>query len=181
MDTILSKVCTGLCGLEKPLDQFNKNRDGKFGRYSQCKVCQSLYKKSYDEVNRDRKSAEGRIWYQNNRELKLEQSRLWAKNNPDKKREATYRRKARLAASPNSMPTNYWNILLGFYGAKCAQCGSTENLTHDHVIPISWDGSEHSLRNSQILCDTHNYSKQDRNSDDYRDWSVGILAERIVT
>ncbi len=31
-------VCTG-CNCEKPIDEFSKNKNGKFGRRSKCKEC----------------------------------------------------------------------------------------------------------------------------------------------
>ena len=34
-----SKVCAGECGEEKLLGEFHKNKSGKYGRTSQCKLC----------------------------------------------------------------------------------------------------------------------------------------------
>ncbi|WP_373862655.1 HNH endonuclease [Nocardia amikacinitolerans] len=79
------------------------------------------------------------------------------------------------------MPNEWWNILLGFYKSKCAHCGSSDDTQHDHVIPITWPQSTHSLYNSQILCKPCNSSKGNRHATDYRDWSNGILCERVVT
>lgn len=39
--SISQKVC-GHCGVPKPLDAFHKNRNGKFGRHSNCKDCYGL-------------------------------------------------------------------------------------------------------------------------------------------
>jgi hypothetical protein len=43
-------------------------------------------------------------------------------------------------------------------GEACKVCGSTRDLTVDHVIPLS-RGGENSLENMQILCRKHNSSK----------------------
>lgn len=41
----------------------------------------------------------------------------------------------------------------------CVSCGSTENLTVDHVFPKSRGGADH-VANYQIMCKTHNESKK---------------------
>jgi len=42
---------------------------------------------------------------------------------------------------------------------KCTQCGSTENLHFDHVLPYSKGGSSKVASNIQLLCAKHNLSK----------------------
>lgn len=46
------------------------------------------------------------------------------------------------------------------YGRRCLKCGSTENLTIDHIISVFTDRSLIAKRsNMQPLCDTDNKSK----------------------
>lgn len=45
--------------------------------------------------------------------------------------------------------------------AKCAECGSKNNLTVDHVIPVSRGGTNHPA-NLQILCEKCNGRKSNR-------------------
>lgn len=230
MEIILSKVCTGPCGLEKPLDQFHKQKRGMHGHAARCKSCiaertadyranpevkqrrkeyndqyqveyrakpenkkrQAEYNAGYHAEyysipeNKQRKAkynAEFGIAYRSRHEVKQRQAQYdaqYAKDHPEKNRVKHHRRRARLANAPGFMPMDGWNITLGFYGARCAQCGSKKKLTLDHVVPLSW-GGENSLRNSQVLCLSHNCSKGDHRDTDYRDWNNGILAERIVT
>lgn len=44
------------------------------------------------------------------------------------------------------------------YGKKCQQCGRTDRLTLDHIIPTAARGSN-TIRNLQLLCKQHNYEK----------------------
>jgi hypothetical protein len=43
-------------------------------------------------------------------------------------------------------------------GGQCVECGSTENLEFDHVIPVSMGGA-HTVRNLQLLCVSCNAAK----------------------
>lgn len=43
-------------------------------------------------------------------------------------------------------------------GGRCRNCGSTENLHFDHVIPRSWGGSSDAY-NVQVLCRACNLRK----------------------
>jgi 5-methylcytosine-specific restriction endonuclease McrA len=45
---------------------------------------------------------------------------------------------------------------------RCVECGSTDNLHFDHVIPYSRGGSSLVAENIQLLCARHNFSKRDR-------------------
>lgn len=47
-------------------------------------------------------------------------------------------------------------------GGKCVQCGATEDLHFDHIIPWSKGGSSNTSDNIQLLCGKHNLEKHDR-------------------
>jgi HNH endonuclease len=47
-------------------------------------------------------------------------------------------------------------------GGRCVECGSSDNLHFDHVIPYSQGGSSLVADNIQLLCARHNLSKGDR-------------------
>ena len=44
------------------------------------------------------------------------------------------------------------------YGGKCAMCGSTEDLTFDHIIPFYRKG-DNTIENLQVLCRKCNMEK----------------------
>jgi hypothetical protein len=45
---------------------------------------------------------------------------------------------------------------------RCTQCGSTNNLHFDHVLPFSKGGTSLDSKNIQLLCARHNLSKRDK-------------------
>lgn len=47
-------------------------------------------------------------------------------------------------------------------GGKCTQCGSTDNLHFDHILPFSKGGSSKTASNIQLLCARHNLMKGNR-------------------
>lgn len=64
-----------------------------------------------------------------------------------------------------------WNEMLDFFGNKCICCGcqfeKPERPTKDHIIPISWGGSD-DITNWQPLCKECNSSKCADHATDYR-------------
>ena len=44
-------------------------------------------------------------------------------------------------------------------GGRCVECGATDDLHFDHVIPYSRGGSSTSVENVQLLCARHNLRK----------------------
>jgi hypothetical protein len=47
-------------------------------------------------------------------------------------------------------------------GGKCIQCGATQDLHFDHIIPYSKGGSSNTPDNIQLLCGKHNIQKHDK-------------------
>lgn len=69
------KKCTK-CGVEKPRDAFDKNRNKPDGRQAWCKLCRQshvksprrrAYKRTYDKANRAKHKKTNRTYYQANR------------------------------------------------------------------------------------------------------------------
>lgn len=51
-------------------------------------------------------------------------------------------------------------------GYRCARCGAIEELTIDHILPLSKGGTD-DLANLRILCKKHNSKKGARPPDDF--------------
>ena len=44
---------------------------------------------------------------------------------------------------------------------RCGKCGKQEDLTIDHIIPLSKGGAKHGMHNLQVLCKECNTRKGD--------------------
>ncbi len=80
---ILMKICSK-CGKEKPLSDFNKHSEGKYGVRPDCKDCQHAYKKQYRAANIEKLKAINKKYRIENRDKIREKQRQWEKKNPDK-------------------------------------------------------------------------------------------------
>jgi len=77
------------------------------------------------------------------------------------------RRRARNLSCTGVHSNSEWISLLAEYDGKCARCGSSDNVTKDHVVPLSLGGGN-GIDNIQPLCRACNSSKGNRSSEDYR-------------
>ena len=59
---------------------------------------------------------------------------------------------------PSSVKLEVWKR----DGGRCVQCGATDNLHFDHVIPYSRGGTSLRADNIQLLCARHNLTKRNR-------------------
>jgi len=63
----MTKRCSK-CGIEKPLDQFNKHKGQKYGVYCQCKVCRKPSTKAYREAHREELAENQKAYYKAHQE-----------------------------------------------------------------------------------------------------------------
>ena len=59
---------------------------------------------------------------------------------------------------PTSVKLEVWKRDKG----QCIQCGSTDNLHFDHILPYSKGGTSLKADNIQLLCARHNLQKSDK-------------------
>ena len=66
--------------------------------------------------------------------------------------------RARDRVIPSAIKQEVWKRDTG----RCVECGATDDLHFDHIIPYSAGGSSTTAENVQILCARHNLQKRDR-------------------
>lgn len=103
-----------------------------------------------------------RARYAETREAQKTRRAEWKARNPEAYREyarmGQHRRRARKAALPSTLTHAEWEQILDLYGHRCLCCGTTGQITMDHVVPIS-KGGGHVADNVQPLCGPCNSSK----------------------
>lgn len=164
------KVCT-ICCIEKPIVAFIKRGDKYRNQCKECHNARSLrYVKANPEKRKESKHASyikhkdnaakyARNYYVKNKDAILERGKVWDKNNPEKKVEKYNRRRARLSSCETFEIKKSFLIQLKM--SPCVGCGSTKNITQDHVVPLAL-GGRHSEGNLQPLCLSCNSGKQDK-------------------
>jgi 5-methylcytosine-specific restriction endonuclease McrA len=180
MDAIVTKKCAK-CGEEKELSFFYASRRGLYGRRSACKSCENqdhlvyyhshkakykLLFRSYRERNVQAVRTREKRYSDEHKEDRASQRKAYRKSHPEKER--AWRRKKDAARRGNGGEFNEadWVVLLNEYGGKCLSCGDIDDLTLDHVIPLS-GGGKHEYSNAQPLCRSCN-SKKGTKTIDYR-------------
>jgi hypothetical protein len=61
--------------------------------------------------------------------------------------------------NPNDIPGEVQRKVYERDHGKCTQCGATENLHFDHILPFSKGGSSKVASNIQLLCAKYNLQK----------------------
>lgn len=145
-DTSGVKLCTK-CGEVKPLAGFTSKGDGSGRTRSICAECDRQYQGRYRAdneeyfrersgnwraANLERAREYGRSWHTANREHHNEARQRHREANPEETREYQERRYEALRGT-----------VFGHYGRECACCGSTDQLTVDHV---NGGGTAHRLQ-----------------------------------
>lgn len=115
------------------------------------------YEKKKFEIAKKKKE-----YRKTNVEQRSEYCKQWRKKNPTKVSEYAHRRRLRkMSGDIRVFTDDDWRYLLHQFNYSCAYCGEKENLTKDHVIPIS-RGGRHSVGNIVPACQYCNFSKHNR-------------------
>jgi len=167
------------CGAIKPIDLFHSDKQRKDGHYSQCKDCEHLHKrpsrsaqwsrehpglrsisrKKHDDKNREEINTRKRKYRQEHLESIKYHNKEYKKQHPDIVKNSRRKRRAKMkGAGGRGITATDWQIIITKYGNKCLACGSIENITMDHVIPLAAGGT-HDPDNVQPLCKSCNSKK----------------------
>lgn len=157
------KVCPN-CGVDKLREEYYIRGNGHI--HNLCKPCHLEYNRKTYAKNRDVRKARSKNWRANNPERYKEQMREWRENNKQRKQELEHRRRARKQKNGVYLITDKD---MRYLSGPCAYCGSTENITMDHVIPISRGGT-HGIGNLVPACLSCNNSKLDKT---FAEWKYG--------
>lgn len=163
---IATKICLK-CYLEKPIDNFSKNKAKKSGYQGYCKPCKSDLDKGRRMANREASLEYSRLdaskRYKQNPKKYLERNKKWAAANPNVRIEIKARRRARkLNASPKWI--NKFFISEIYHLAKLREISTGIKWHVDHIIPLVNDKvcGLHCEFNLQLLPATLNLQKHNK-------------------
>lgn len=142
------KVCPG-CLKWKQISAFNKRQtNGKY-RHAYCVDCNREKKSILRKTNPEKVNATRRLYYQRN-STRINEMRLYR----------TYQ-------TEGSHSLDEWTALCKWFGDKCLACGTSKQITIDHVVPLVFGGTNY-ITNLQPLCRSCNCTKRMKTID-YRD------------
>lgn len=170
------KFCLNLADREryklnprKYLDANEKWRKKNPEKHNRCS-------RNWSAKNRDRSNAIKRNWRLRNPEKSAQATRNWQKNNPEKvnahgrrwrkenhekwsliNRRNQYRRKQ----AEGYFTNDDWQNILKIHNNSCVFCGTKDNITIDHIIPLSRGGTNWP-ENLEPLCFTCNTRKHNK-------------------
>lgn len=124
------------CGSFLPREGFHHDSRTLLGIKTQCKVFHNAC--SVRSRNKDNKRTKA-VWYEASR-------------------------RARKSGSEGRVTADDWRALTEILGTACLACGSKNQPTQDHIVPLA-KGGLHDPRNMQPLCRPCNERKQARTAD----------------
>lgn len=144
---IMSKVCTK-CGTEKPLEDFNNQKAGKYGKRATCRECQNKENREYKQTEQGIELR--RKWKRS--EIGKEGSKRYRENNKEKIKDYTntdeYRERHRKSADNQRFGGNRIKVLERD-GNKCVICGSTYRIQVHHKDELGRNKPKE-IRNNEL-------------------------------
>lgn len=152
------------CGVVKILDEFTKNPNCLNGRERKCKECTQKSRKTPEQIASQRRL--GREWYERNKDLTKYRAAQYAKEHPEVIAATMHRRRMRAVANGNNDLTSEQIKNLFQAITSCIYCNSKENLTLEHLTPIS-RGGQNTLNNVSVSCRPCNNKKRTLTHEEY--------------
>lgn len=180
------------CNVTKSIDHFYKSKDYKDGHRNDCSECCGKRSKKHYQDNREKRLAYQASRYRANSGYAIEYAREWRKNNPDKTKQyhKEYfeknkdKEKIRMRAKQSKRRALKKNNGTFYISAKeinkilnsrCIICEKQENITLDHIVPISRGGS-HSIGNIQPMCLDCNMKKINKTMTEFKYYLYGRIS-----
>jgi 5-methylcytosine-specific restriction endonuclease McrA len=155
------KVCS-TCKKAQPTKEYSACNKVKSGLNARCKTCEKIRHKKDYESNKDYNLEWARKYREENYERRREVEKKSHAKNKEKHRPA---HNARQSVRNKILNEKKYLILdkelHKIYNSPCFNCGSMENQSLDHIIPVS-RGGNHSIGNVMTLCLKCNMSKHAR-------------------
>jgi uncharacterized protein YfbU (UPF0304 family) len=150
-----NKICTK-CGIEKEFSDFNKNKGGRFGLFSHCKKCKSIWQKQWDQENHEHRMNQQRIRLQSpeNKEKHLNAFTEWRKKNL---KYDSFRASLRRSYQMKQRP-----IWADLEKIKQVYLNCPKGYHVDHIVPLKgkFVSGLHVENNLQYLQATENMKKR---------------------
>jgi len=180
-DTPQFKTCSK-CGASKLVSEFSRNKTRKDGLQHRCRDCTNSDNKAWRESNPGKESVRKKNWRKNNPGKVARHHKTWREANLDyvaaKHKAWRKANPGRLRIIQKASDANFKAKKLGVIGTltaqdvadlfkkypRCLKCGSENDITIDHVIPLSLNGPN-TPANLQTLCNPCNMLKSDKTAD----------------
>lgn len=154
----MTKICTK-CKEVRRLDQFTKDKAGKDGLHSQCKICRSIARKIYRAANLDAERARTVAWHVANPGRNRTNSADYRSRNLAKETARLGKlRLTRLGQAPEVSAIENWMIGAMYTMSIILSKSTGERYEVDHIHPVS-KGGLHTFENLQILSKADNRAK----------------------
>lgn len=140
------------------------NQNG-YNHGCRCDVCRTAksehmkaYRRIYYPTHRVEESNRGSSYYQSHRTEVDRRHKAYRTANPSIDKASNRRRRVRKLGTEGNHTEQEWQALLDWYGRCCANCDSSEDITRDHIVPLSRGGTDY-ISNIQPLCRSCNCKK----------------------
>ena len=160
----------------------------RYAYHGYCIFCdQDYWIVRNTELRKERKERRFRVLkylQPNYTEYRKIQNKLWKKNNPEKNRQYLRKRYALEAGLEGTFSTEDLKFIYEHQQGICPSCTKFlpfEEMTVDHIIPVSWPGSSNWPDNIQLLCGSCNSGKRNHNDTDFRKTQPILFSELIRT
>lgn len=167
------RICTE-CEQAKPLHrEFHRDKSARLGYVYRCKPCYREYKRIQQASARAADPEKYRDHVRKNQRQPdfNEKRRIRRAANPHQAAANNARRRGLVLLAEGSFTSEQFTELCAAWGNVCLCCGGQSKLEPDHVIPLSWGGSNE-ITNIQPLCRSCNSRKGNRHATDHRHGKV---------